>query len=238
VPLAVLECVLAWRQRRWTIYHGAFLLSLPILLVIFTDLGADFNHLLDLVVLGIPLAGSLWASLPSADRVSAGVRAGLACGACWVLFMCWTATLGNPVRDVLTTWAGRGTSRFPAKPLEGMVADDATLLCEDPWVSIARGQTPTVLDPCALACMARSHPQMGADLVRRIEAGAFDRIVLRKHGGEIDPREEGEWEDRAFGRPVVDAVRANYEPQGQAQGYVIYAPRGRTERVALHHAAE
>ena len=136
MPLAILECVLAVRLHRFTIYHGALLLSLPILLVIFTDLGADFNHLLDLVVLAVPLAGSLWASLPSTDRAHMAVRAGLAVAVCWVLFMCWTAALGNPLRDVVAAWMGHGKDSFPVKPLAGVVADDANLLCEDPWISL------------------------------------------------------------------------------------------------------
>jgi hypothetical protein len=237
IPLAILECVLAIRQRRFTIYHGALLLTLPILLVIFTDLGADFNHLLDLVVLAIPLAGSLWASLPSTDRANAAVRAGLAVAVCWVLFMCWTATLGNPVRDVVTTWIKHGKSSFPAKPLAGIVADDANLLCEDPWIAVSRNQAPTALDPYAVACLARTHPKLGADLVKRIEDGEFDQIVLRLHGGEINPHEEGEWEDRVFGLPVVNAVRTHYQVQCQAEGYLIYTPRARAGRVKMGRAA-
>ena len=236
VPVAGLECVLALRQRRFTIYHGSLLLSLPILLVIFTDLGADFNHLLDLVVLAVPLAGSLWASLPSADRASAGPRAGMAVALCWVLFMCWTATLGNPVRDVVSAWRGHEMTRFPAKPLAGVVTDDASVLSEDPWVSVTRRQPPTVLDPYVLACLTRMRPELTNELVRRIEAGVFDRIVLRMHGGEIDPREEGEWEDRTLGRPVIDAVRAHYQTAAQTQGFIVYAPRRPAAPAGTAHA--
>ncbi len=227
IPLAILECVLAVRQRRFTIYHGALLLSLPILLVIFTDLGADFNHLLDLVVLAIPLAGSLWASLPSTDRAHVAVRAGLAVAVCWVLFMCWTATLGNPLRDVVTAWIRHGATSFPAKPLAGLTPDDAALLCEDPWIAVSRNLAPTVIDPYAVARMARTHATLYAELVHRVEAGAFDQVILRLHGGEFDPSEEGEWEERTLGLPVINAVRTHYRVQKQAEGYLIYTPRGR-----------
>jgi hypothetical protein len=237
IPLAILECVLALRQRRFTIYHGALLLSLPILLVIFTDLGADFNHLLDLVVLAVLLAGSLWASLPSTDRAHVAVRAGLAVAVCWVLFMCWTATLGNPLREVVTAWIRHGKNSFPAKPLAGLVPDDASLLCEDPWIPVSRNQAPTIIDPYAVACMTRTHPQLYADLVKRIEDGAFDQVVLRLHGGEFDPSEEGEWEDRTLGLPVINAVRTHYQVQKQAEGYLIYTPRGRAEPVGTQRAA-
>jgi hypothetical protein len=237
IPLAILECVLALRQRRFTIYHGALLLLLPILLVIFTDLGADFNHLLDLVVLAIPLAGSLWASLPSTDRAHVAVRSGLAVAVCWVLFMCWTATLGNPLRVVVTTWIKHGKTGFPAKPLAGLVPDDATLLCEDPWIPVSRNQAPTIIDPYAVACMTRTHPKLYADLVKRIEDGGFDQIVLRLHGGDFDPSEEGEWEDRTIGRPAINAVRSHYVVQKQAEGYLIYAPRKRDEGTEMRRAA-
>jgi hypothetical protein len=228
IPLAILECVLAIRQRRFTIYHGALLLSLPILLVIFTDLGADFNHLLDLVVLAVPLAGSLWASLPSTDRAHVAVRAGLAVAVCWVLFMCWTATLGNPLRDVVSAWIRPGKTSFPAKPLAGLVSENTSLLCEDPWIPVSRNLAPTIIDPYAVACMTRTHPQLYAELVKRVEAGAFDQVVLRLHGGEFDPSEEGEWEERTLGLPVINAVRTYYQIQKQAEGYVVYTPRGRS----------
>ncbi len=224
IPLAILECVLAARQRRFTIYHGGLLLSLPILLVIFTDLGADFNHLLDLVVLAVPLAGALWASLPTTDRAHVAVRAGLAVAVCWVLFMCWTATLGNPLRDVVTTWIKHGRTSFPAKPLAGVVSDDAALLCEDPWIAVSRNQAPTIIDPYAVACMTRTHPQQYAELVKRVEAAAFDQVVLRIHGGDFDPSEEGEWEERTLGLPVINAVRAHYRVLKQAEGYLVYTP--------------
>ena len=227
MPLAILECVLAIRQRRFTMYHGALLLSLPILLVIFTDLGADFNHLLDLVVLAIPLAGALWASLPTTDRAHVAVRAGLAVAVCWVLFMCWTATLGNPLRDVVSAWIKHGRSSFPAKPLAAITRDDAALLCEDPWIAVSRNQAPTVIDPYAVACMTRTHPKLYAELVKRVEAGAFDQVVLRLHGGEFDPSEEGEWEDRTLGMPVINAVRKRYQVYKQAEGYLVYTPRER-----------
>jgi hypothetical protein len=228
IPLTILECVLAIGQRRFTIYHGALLLCLPILLVIFTDLGADFNHLLDLVVLAVPLAGSLWASLPSPDRAHVAVRAGLAVAVCWVLFMCWTARLGNPVRDVVTAWTRHAKTSFPAKTLAGLTPDAAALLCEDPWIAVSRNQTPTVIDPYAVACMVRTHHRKYAELVKRVEAGAFDQVILRLHGGDFDPSEEGEWEQRTLGLPVIKAVRTRYEVQKQAEGYLIYTPRKRS----------
>jgi hypothetical protein len=75
--------------------------------------------------------------------------------------------------------------------------------------------------------MTRTHPQLYADLAKRVEAGEFDQVVLRLHGGEFDPREEGEWEERTLGLPVINAVRAHYAVQKQAEGYLIYTPRGR-----------
>jgi hypothetical protein len=118
-----------------------------------------------------------------------------------------------------------------------LVPDDATLLCEDPWIPVSRNQAPTIIDPYAVACMTRTHPKLYADLVRRIEDGGFDQIVLRLHGGDFDPSEEGEWEDRTIGRPAINAVRSHYVVQKQAEGYLIYAPRKRDERTEMRRAA-
>jgi hypothetical protein len=228
VPLAAVGCVTAFIWKRVTLYHAAFLASVPITLAIFTDVGADYNHLLDSLVLAVPVAGSLWATAKAAGRSADGLRAGLAAAACWALFMGWTAHLGEPVRDAWTRPA-RGTGAFAAKPLASVVPDDATILSEDPWVSLARGRTPTVLDPCSLACLTRTRPDLAAALLRRIEQRGFDVVVLRRLGGETDAREEGEWEQRTMGEPVIQAVNANYEVVAQAEGYVVYAPRGRAE---------
>ena len=63
IPFVVVELVRAAQQRRFTVYHCAFLTAIPVLLVILADRGTDFNHLVDLVVLGVILIGYLWASL-------------------------------------------------------------------------------------------------------------------------------------------------------------------------------
>jgi hypothetical protein len=224
VPLALVGCVVAARRKQFTVYHAALLLALPITLAIFTDVGADYNHLLDVLVLAVPAAGSLWAALPAADRASAVLRAGLAAATCWVLFMGWTAVLGEPLREVVSVWRGQSASHYPAKPLAGLVGDRDALLSEDPWVAISRGQAPRVLDPCALAALTRTRPDLTDDLVRRIEAGAFDRVVLRQHDDEAEGGDDGEWQDRIFGRPILHAIRSRYRLQARAQGYCVYVP--------------
>jgi hypothetical protein len=236
IPLATVSCAPAFLWKRVTLYHAAFLASVPITLAIFTDVGADYNHLLDLLVLSVPVAGSLWATAAIAGRSADGLRAGLAAAACWALFMGWTGHLGRPLNDIFTK---RDTisSPFPAKPLAGLVADDAVILSEDPWVSLARGRTPTVLDPCALACLTRTRGELTDDLVRRIARGDFDRVVLRRHGGDADAREDGEWEDRAMGRPVIEAIKAHYRVAAVAEGFIVYAPRDRADVAEIRQAA-
>ena len=235
IPLAILECVLAVRQRRFTIYHGALLLSLPILLVIFTDLGADFNHLLDLVVLAVPLAGSLWASLPTTDRAHVAVRAGLAVAVCWVLFMCWTATLGNPLRDVVTTWIEHGKTSFPAKPLAGLVSRRRHSSLRRPLdCRLAQSGADDHRPLCRCLHDADASPSCTPNSSSASKPGRSTKMVLRLHGGEFDPSEEGEWEDRTLGMPVINAVRAHYQVQKQAEGYLVYTPRERRRQLRRH----
>jgi hypothetical protein len=236
IPLAAVSCATAFLWKRVTRYHAAFLASVPITLAIFTDVGADYNHLLDLLVLAVPVAGSLWATAAVAGRSADGLRAGLAAAACWALFMGWTGHLGRPLHDVFTN-RHTVSAPFPPKPLAGLVADDAVILSEDPWVSLARGRTPIILDPCALACLTRTRADLTGELVHRIEQGGFDRVVLRRHGGDADAREEGEWEDRAMGRPVIEAIYAHYRVVAVAEGFIVYAPRDRVDGTEIRQAA-
>jgi hypothetical protein len=89
VPAALIGCVLAVRQRRLTLYHTALFFCVPVLVAMCTDPGVDYNHLLDLVVLCVLVAGHLWNALPAGDGSLSGPRVGLAVVLGWVVFAGW-----------------------------------------------------------------------------------------------------------------------------------------------------
>jgi hypothetical protein len=233
VPLVVIEVLLAVRARRLTIYHLALLACVPVLLVIFTDVGADYNHVLDLVVLAIPVLGCLWTSLP-AERGLGSLRLALALGLSWGLFACWVAILDQPVRAALLGGPRWAAARYPAKPLAALVPDEARILSDDPWVELSRGQTPVVLDAFAVARMAESRPGTVDPLLARIEREEFGYLVLRNRmdwsGGSGPPREKSSfwltWEELLFGPRLVAALRKHYRLHAEADGYFVYVPCG------------
>jgi hypothetical protein len=231
VPLLALECVLAVRERRLTIYHRALFCCLPVLLVIYGDVGADHNHLLDLIVLAVPVLSCLWGRLVQAGAATAGLRSVLAVGLCWVLFMSWTDLMDNAVREVVL---GRGQAgrRYPAKPLAGLVPDDARILSDDPWMDLARGHTPWVLDPFSISRMIRTCPQRTANLIRGVQTGSIERIVLTRRVDQSNSLDRNAWEDMIFGRPVVDAIRNHYHLAAQAEGYFLYVPNAHPAETA------
>jgi hypothetical protein len=227
VPLLGVECIAARKQRRLSLYHYCLLACLLVVLLVYTDKEANMNHLLDLVATAIPVAGCLWVALPEPGRgASGGLRLGLGAAVLWLVYMGWATTLVMPVYEVARiVRSGRTPSDYAVKPLAGLVADDAPILCEDPWVALARGQTPVVLDPYSLGRMSLHHPQLTGDLERRIEARDFTQIVLCQRLDDTNPYDRRAWEDRHFGRPLVRAMRENYRLQARAEGYFVYVPK-------------
>jgi hypothetical protein len=229
VPLLVIGCFEAYSSRRWNLYHVAVVVAMPILVVIFADNGADFNHLLDLLVLSVPVVGGLWAAMPRhlpADgeqaqwtRLTATLVAG------WALFAGWTTALEGELREVVYSWRGGPTSYYPARPLAGLIAGEDVVFTEDPWVEVARGKTPTVLDPFVLALVSRKHPELTAPLVRRLRNGEFTKVVLLRRLGTASSRDWHPWYERHLGEPVANAIAERYELAGQAEEFYIYVPR-------------
>ncbi len=194
LPVVLIECVLAVRQRRLTIFHYAFAACLPVLLVIYSDMGADTNHLLDFVVLAIPLIGAFLAAIYRSSRDAGTIRVASAFAVGWLLYISWANSMIFPVMDV---W--RGVHREDsAKPLAGLVADTDSILSEDPLVCLTRGQHPVVLDPFSLARLDRTQPQAVQELIRRIERQEFQHVVTLQRMDESNPDDRYAWEVRHF----------------------------------------
>jgi hypothetical protein len=222
IPLLIVETGRAVHQRQLSIYHLALFFCLPILLVIYSDMGADSNHLLDLVVLALALCGSLWSALPTVG----GLRWAMGLVVVWTVYMSWADNMVFPLMDAMRTLRqGKPDPRYPAKPLAGLIADDETILSEDPWVAIARNKTPCILDPFALARLSESRPQLISPLKDRILGGEFTRIVLLQPVDECNPNDRYAWEVRHFGRAIVQAIRSRYRLETKAEGYFVYAPK-------------
>jgi hypothetical protein len=222
VPLLLVEAVAARKQRRLSLHHYCLFACLLVVLLVYTDKEANMNHLLDLVVTAVPVVGCLWAALPE----SGGLRWGLGGAVAWLVYTGWATTLVMPVYEVVRiARSGETPPAYALKPLAGLVADDAQILCEDPWVPLARGKMPLVLDPYSLGRMSLYHPHLTGDLRRRIESRDFRQIVLCQRLDDTNPYDRRAWEDRHFGRPLVRAMRENYRLHTKAEGYFVYVPK-------------
>jgi hypothetical protein len=226
IPAAIVGCLLAARAGRLNVYHVCLLCCLPIEFVIFADRGADYNHLIDLTVLAVPVAGMLWGALAPA----AGLRRCVTLVLAWGVLSSWATTIALPLRQVIQQrWDGLTEGRRPGKPLANWVTDDARILSEDPWVDVSRGQAPCVLDPYALARMIEQRPNLADGLVARVRAEEFDRVVLLRPA-DLTRAEDGEvWYQRHFGPALVQAVQAHYRLAGRSEGYYVYEPKSDPE---------
>jgi hypothetical protein len=226
IPVALIGCLSAVRVRQFTVDHGCFLFCLPILLVIYADKGTDYNHLLDLVVLAVPLAGHLWVNLCFAERRLPGLGATVVCALVWVSASSWANTMAAPVRQAVDSLRNeQPEAQRPGKPLARLIDDDEAILSEDPWVAVARGQVPCILDPYAFARLAECRPGLANGLLDRVRSEEFDKVVLlrdaetgRTNGGE-------DWYQRHLGPELIGSIRAHYRLAARAEGYFVYVPK-------------
>ena len=188
--------------------------------MVFTDMGAGLNHLLDLAVLTVVTVGYLASRLPPDRLGSVSLTTAL------TIAVVWAGTTGvcsfiPDMREVVVTLrTGETLPKYNPKPLASIVAAGDTLLAEDPSVPVLLGQTPVVLDPFMLRHQDELHPETVDVLVARIERKEFDHVVM------INPLDEDDfwWQYYHFGLRVVRALRAAYVFVGKVDGYYLYQP--------------
>jgi hypothetical protein len=217
-PFAVLSALSAGRAL--TVYHHALVWSLLLTTLVFTDMGASMNHLLDLAVLTVVTVGYLASRLPMERLGAAALNTVL------VLAVLWAAATGvrGFVPDLREAAAIVRTGVVPPtyspRPLADLVAPGDTLLAEDPSVPVLLGRVPTVLDPFMLRRIDQVQPDAVDALVARIERGEFDHVVFTNSLDE----DNFWWQHYHFGLRTVTALRQAYVLVGRFDGYYVYAP--------------
>jgi hypothetical protein len=211
MPLAAASILLALTARQLDLYQIAWGFSLLLVLVTFTDVGTDFNQLLDLMLLTAVLVADL--AVRSREG-SVAVLVTLATG--WAIVTGIAITVLPDVREAVTDGAVEQRA-----PLTHAVEPGDALLSEDPSLPVTLGRPPTVLDPFMLLRIDRVRPDAVNDLIGRIDRREFDIIALVV---ELDADEQW-WTDYHLGPRVVDAIRRSYAASGQIDGYFVYRPR-------------
>ena len=219
-PFALLG-VFAAGIRGLTPFHHALAWSLLLTLGVFTDMGAGFNQLLDLIVLTVVVIGWFGASLSKERSGPASLAAAL------VVFVIWGGVTGlrGFVPDLREAVAIARTGELPSKynprPLSGVVRPGEVLFSEDPGIPVLLGQKPIILDAFMLRRMAEAHPESVDTLVERIEGQEFDHVAM------VVPLDEDDfwWQYYHFGLRIVTALREHYVFIDRVDRYYLYQPR-------------
>ncbi len=218
LPVTLLALGLALRRGDLSVWHLALPVAAVILLVVLTDIGTGGNQLIDVVVLSVIVAGDF--AVRSRRQVGHGSLAAtlIAITVAWVALSGLILTITPAVRDAIVTL--RDPQRYRASPLEGLADADTSLLSEDPYVPVSLNQAPVVLDPFMLLRIARQQPTAVQSLIDRIDAQAFDLVVL------VQPLNDRQWwAEYHFGTDVVAAIDRAYVFTERVQGYDLYRPR-------------
>jgi hypothetical protein len=219
-PLALLSFVLD--RRRLTIYHVGLVFASIVLAYVITDLGASFNHFIDIEVLLVVVVGTLWTSLPRLSGNKAHImRSGLVVS---VIVMLAAGSikylLPADIRTVSDLASGE-SRRYSVWPLDDLVLRGDSVLSEDPYIPVALGCPPTILDPFMLLRLLDTHPDWRKELVRRLERREFDEVILLQRA---DPRDAW-YQLLNLGSPVVRAVRQNYTLEAiVSRGWELFTP--------------
>jgi len=203
LPFVLVSLLLAGAERRITVYHLSILFSIAILFVVFGDPGTDRNQLLDLSVLSVVVVGDLWSRTEIIGDGYLTVRVLILAAA----FCAIGLGLFTDVKpQVLEALHRSNADAYAAQAPAGIFAPSDQILSQDPYVYVALGQRPVVLDPYALFRLFKKHPRWQQDLIARLDAHKFDKVVLHNSLGDT-----GWWTNIDFGTPVIAAIEKNYK---------------------------
>lgn len=223
LPAVAVAAWYALRDRRDEVWLLALACSGVVAVVVLADVGTGWNQLLDPAVLvALTIGAFAGRTLP---RLAGGplIATGLALAVLWVGATALVVDVLPEVRNaVAAAREGPGVGLHP-RPVDDLITDDTRLLSEDPYLPVAYGRRPVVLDPFMLRRLARADPEAVAPLVERVRAQEFDLLVLLRHG-------EGEdlatwYEDFHFGPKLAAAFDDAYVYRETRGPYLIHEPR-------------
>jgi hypothetical protein len=220
-PVLLLGLMFAGRRSRPTIFQVALLAAAGVGLIVLSDAGSDYNHLLDVVVLA-PIA--TWEVARTLDRRAEGSRLVMPFLASVLLVGTAGALAANVVSGVATTLGLPGSPgpSLDPQPLTAELAGADSLLAEDPYLPLERGQRPVVLDAFMLLRIGNRDPGAVQPLLTRVSDELFDALVVNEDLA--DPDSRSWFTTFAFGLPFYEAMRDHYRLCAASQGYFVYAP--------------
>jgi hypothetical protein len=228
------------RTREASIYDISLICHIPLLLLIFVDIGAGDNHLLDLAVLErardwtrviLPFTSSRRAVCDDTPiRLTYPIDGRPHCrGALRSLVT--TTHLVVLVPDVYTAMAAlRAGGNANHRPLEGRITRTHTILSETRTFLSHSGKVPVVTDRIHAAQNRKRHPDAVRALIERIDARSSTSSFSRS------PIERTYWWERFhFGSDVIQAIDRSYDFSGPRKVITSICPR--TSRQRRHRCA-
>jgi hypothetical protein len=146
-PFALLAGALSLRRRRLSLFQIALVVEMLVLVVVLRDVGADYNHLLDMSVLTALVVGELWGSPPGSVRARRWLTGAMTVALVVGAALAYNETIRPDIGLGARLAVGSGSdARFSTHPLRGIVAPAANVL-SDPRGPTARDGSADALSP-------------------------------------------------------------------------------------------
>ncbi len=204
----------AWPGRLWEdLPPFYFLFAVATILAIFTTIGADYNHLIDLHAAAIVLL-AVWVSRSGQQQASFGMAALAICA-----LMAFFPAARN-LRHGVDTIPRRQEFRTV---LQAVGNNPKPILAENPLIPVLAGQTPYVLDPFMLRAFNSRDPRFAEPLWKMLQEKDFSAVVTL-----IDPESElgaTVYTQAFFGPGFRKNLLENYKLDGKMRRTYIFLPR-------------
>ena len=220
LPVLLLGLLFVTRDARPTIFQIGLVGATGILLVTMADVGSDYNHLLDVIVLvpivTLEVVRNLAHRVADARLVWSFMTAAILVGSSAAL----AVNAGSSLAATLQLPGAAQPASFDPNPFAAELRMADSVLSEDPYLNLSRGERPIVLDAFMFLRIANRDPGLVEPLLARINDQGFDAIVLSK---DLAHPEAVAWfRDFAFGLPFYEAMRDNYRLCSVIGGSFLY----------------
>jgi hypothetical protein len=229
---ALALALLAQRRAGLTPLRWSAGASLAVALVVMSNRGSDYNHLLELQAIACVAAGILIAESLAPARARDGVTQESGSDAPQIegAWRSLPALLGALV-IVAASWRdlhaiGR-QARDPAERRVEIVAairaEPGRVLTEDPMLTLLAGRPPAISEPALLRALLRRRDPRALRILDGARRSEWGLVVLND---DLAAAADGWYRDFHLGPEMVKALRANYTPSGKVGEFFLYRPEG------------
>ena len=228
---ALALALLAQRRLGLTPLRWSAGASLALALLVMSNRGSDYNHLLELqaiacVAAGILIAESLALARPKRDGGTQEIGSDAPEGAWRSL----PALLGALV-IVAASWRdlhaigrqARDPSERRVEIVAAIRAEPGRVLTEDPMLALLAGRSPAISEPALLRALLRRRDPRALRIVESVRQREWGLVVLND---DLEAAADGWYRDFHLGPEMVEALRANYVPTGKVREFFLYRPAG------------